>query len=323
MVNVPVALLIFNRPDTTERVFAAIRQAQPAQLFVIADGPRPDRAGEGDKCAATRAIIERIDWKCQVFKNYSNVNLGCAKRVSSGLSWVFEQVESAIVLEDDCLPHPTFFRFCEELLERYREDSRVTAICGQNIQFGRQRTAYSYYFSRYNPCWGWASWRRAWQHYDLNLKLWSEIRSAGVLEDILVDPKAVQYWTKIFQTIHDGHIKTWDYQWQFACWLQNGSSIIPSVNLISNIGFGPEATHTVATSADSLYAEMPTEALTFPLRHPPFLIPHRRADNFIQNTAFDPTLLVRAKNKIQKIPHKLRHAQSARIDRQQQWKISD
>src|SRR5579883_3534944 len=190
----PVVLIIFKRADTTERVLEVIRQVKPSQLFVIADGPRADRSEEVEKCAAARALIEQVDWQCEVFKNYSEVNLGCAKRVSSGLDWVFSNVEEAIILEDDCLPHPTFFRFCEELLEKYRYDTRISSISGQNVLLKHRRTNYSYFFSRYNLCWGWASWKRAWQHYDLYIKLWKEIQSEGFLKDILLDPLEVKFW---------------------------------------------------------------------------------------------------------------------------------
>ena len=146
--NTPVVLIIFNRPDTTAKVFEAIRQAKPSQLLVIADGPRPEKPGEAEKCAATRAIIDRIDWDCEVLKNYSEINLGCQQRVSSGLDWVFQTVETAIILEDDCLPHPTFFRFCAELLAKYRDEPRVMAISGDNFQCGQNsETDKSYYFS--------------------------------------------------------------------------------------------------------------------------------------------------------------------------------
>jgi hypothetical protein len=175
-IKTPVAFLVFNCPDTTIRVFEEIRCARPPKLLVVADGPRADRPGEADKCQAVRAVIETVDWPCEVLKNYSDVNLGCKIRVSSGLDWVFEQVEEAIILEGDCLPHPTFFRFCEELLETYRDDERIGMISGDNFQFGRKRGDASYYFSRYNHIWGWASWRRAWQHYDRNMAIWPKFR---------------------------------------------------------------------------------------------------------------------------------------------------
>jgi len=293
----PVVLIIFKRPDTTEKIFEAIRQAKPPKLLVIADGPRADRPGEAEKCAAARAIIQRVDWECEVITNYAEINLGCAKRVSSGLDWVFEKVEEAIILEDDCVSHPTFFRFCEELLERYRYDNRIASISGQNVQFGRRRTEYSYYFSRYNHCWGWASWRRAWQYFDFDMKLWPEIKDRNFLHDILIDPQSVKYWSEVFQSTYDRHITTvWDYQWTFTCWIQSGLGIISNVNLISNIGFGAESTHT--SGETSQYANIPTEAIKFPLNHPPFMVCDLQADEFTQNTLFKQSRLQRFKAKV-------------------------
>ena len=295
----PVAFLIFNRPDTTEKVFKAIRQAEPPKLLVVADGARSDRPGEAEKCRATRAIIDRVDWECEVLTNYSDVNLGCKKRVSSGLDWVFNHVEEAIILEDDCLPDPSFFLFCEKLLNYYRQDERIMVISGDNFQFGRKRTDYSYYFSRYNHCWGWATWRRAWQHYDLEMKLWQQIRDGNWLEYILQKPRAVKYWNKVFQASYDGIIDSWDYQWTYACWIQNGLTILPNVNLVSNIGFGTEGTHT--TSNNSPVAKLPTEEMRFPLQHPPFVIRNAEADEFTQETIFNGSARNRLIKKARKI----------------------
>ena len=291
----PVAFFVFNRPDTTERVFEEIRKAKPPVLLVVADGPRSDRPDEAKRCEAVRAIIERVDWECEVLKNYSDVNLGCKQRVSSGLDWVFQNVEQAIILEDDCLPHPTFFRFCEELLEKYRDDERIMAISGDNFQFGRKRTEYSYYFSRYNHCWGWASWSRAWRHYDITMSLWPQIREGDWLKDMLCNPEAVKYWKKIFEITYKGRINSWAYRWTFACWIQGGLSILPNVNLASNIGFGEEATHTMSKSR---LANMPVEVMTFPLQHPPYMIRDTLADEFTQKNHFGPpNLIARAKSK--------------------------
>ncbi|BAZ53539.1 methyltransferase FkbM [Nostoc sp. NIES-4103] len=294
----PVVFIIFKRPNTTEKVFEAIRKAKPPKLLVIGDGPRTDRPGEAEKCEATREIIQRVDWNCEVLTNYSEVNLGCNKRVSSGLDWVFEQVEEAIILEDDCLPHPTFFPFCEELLEKYRNDSRVISISGQNVQLGRKRTKYSYYFSRYNHCWGWATWRRAWQHYDIHMKLWAEVKDSGYLKDILKDPGAVKFWTNYFQKTYENRLDSWAVRWTFASWVQNGISILSNTNLISNIGFGLEATHTLT---ENPFANLPVEAVDFPLNHPPFMIRDDVADHFTQNTLYDPNLKLRIKRKIKKL----------------------
>ena len=295
----PVALLIFNRPDTTQRVFAEIARAKSPKLLVVADGPRPDKHGEAEKCLATRAIIDQVDWPCEVLTNFSETNLGCKRRVSSGLDWVFHTVEEAIILEDDCLPEPTFFRYCEELLETYRHDTRIMAISGDNFQLGRKRTTDSYYFSRYFHCWGWASWQRAWQHYDAEMKLWPQIKEGGWLTDLLADTQAVKSWSQIFQAVYDGQINTWDFQWTLTCWLQHGLIILPNENLISNIGFTAEATH---TTQNNKLANLPTTTMKFPLQHPLFMIQDKHADDFTQKQQYNAVnLLARTKAKIKKI----------------------
>jgi hypothetical protein len=297
----PIVFIIFKRRETAEKVFAAIRQAKPSKLFVIADGPRLEIPDEAEKCAATRSIIEHIDWKCEVIKKYSQTNLGCAKNISSGLDWVFSQVEEAIILEDDCIPHPTFFRFCQELLIKYRHDNRVASISGQNVQFDRRRTNYSYYFSRYSHCWGWATWRRGWQNFDFQMKLWSEVKEKNLLTDILDDKKAVKTWNYIFQSTLERKLDSWAIRWMFACWLHNHLSIISNVNLISNIGFGEEGTN--CESKISQYANMSIETMLFPLKHPEFMVRDVQADRFTQKTlfsSFNPSILQRFVWKMQK-----------------------
>jgi hypothetical protein len=291
----PVALIIFNRTDTTEKVFEAIRQAQPLKLLVIADGPRQHKADEIQKCAATRAIIDRVDWDCEVSTNYSNINLGCKSRITSGINWVFEQVEEAIILEDDCLPDPTFFTFCEEMLERYKSDTRIMVISGSNYQFGHQRTSDSYYFSRYPHCWGWATWRRSWQYFDEDMKLWTTVSDGNWLRDMLNDDSAVKFWQKTFESVYNGTIGTaWSYQWTFACWIQSGLAILPNVNLISNIGFGAGATHT--TDPNNKLANMSAAAISLPLQHPQFVVRDSAADRYTHKNIFDFSLPVRLKN---------------------------
>lgn len=280
----PVAFLIFNRPDSTLRVFESIRHVKPSKLLVIADGSRQFNEGELEQCTLARSVLDSVDWPCELLKNYSDINLGCNRRISSGLDWVFSQVEEAIILEDDCFPHPTFFQFCDELLEKYRQDERIMAISGDNFQLGRKRTTESYYFSRYNHCWGWATWRRAWQLYDINMTLWPEVRDNGWLNDLLIDPFSIRYWRNIFQRTYDNHIDTWDFRWTFACWIHNGLSILPNVNLVSNIGFTDQGTRTQYHK--NPFANIPTEAMQFPLTHPPCMIRDRRADAFTQSYMF-------------------------------------
>jgi hypothetical protein len=189
-------------------------------------------------------VITRVDWDCDVLTNFADVNLGCKNRVSSGLNWVFSTVEEAIILEDDCLPHPTFFPFSDELIERYRDDERIGMISGDSFQMGRSTEPFSYYFSRYAHVWGWASWRRAWKDYDVDLTAWPEVRDRRLLDAILPEPGVRKYWEKIFDAVHAGEVDTWAYQWLFTNWIQNRLTILPTQNLISNIGFTEVATHT-------------------------------------------------------------------------------
>lgn len=281
--STPVAFIIFNRPDTTSRVFEAIRRARPPHLLVVADGPRPDRAGEAERCAAARAVIERVDWPCMVQTDFSDVNRGCRDRVASGIDWVFSQVEEAILLEDDCLPHDSFFRYCEELLAHYRHDTRIAMISGDNFQFGRQRGDGSYYFSRYTHIWGWASWRRAWRYYRRDAGTWPQVQDGNWLAELANSQAELDHWNRAFQAVFEGRIDTWDYQWNLTVLTQGMLSIMPNVNLISNIGFGVDATHTTEASA---YADLPLEPMEFPMRHPTVLLRHRTADAFTAQGMF-------------------------------------
>ena len=280
----PVAFIVFNRPQTTRRVFARIAQARPPVLLVVADGPRDARAGEAELCREVRAVIAAVDWECQVLTNYSDVNLGCKNRVASGLDWVFEQVPEAIILEDDCLPDPTFFRFCEEMLIRYRDDTRVAMVSGDNFQTGRPPCPSSYYFSRFLHIWGWASWRRAWKHYDRNASIWPQLRDADGLKTLLEIPSQRKYWKAVFQSVYDGQIDTWDYQWTLAAWSQGMLAINPAVNLVSNIGFGAGATHTTAHT--NRYANLETKPMSFPMTHPSLVLPDHDADSYTGRTMF-------------------------------------
>lgn len=288
MKSTPLAFIIFNRPGTTERVFEVIRHARPVKLLVIADGPRQDRPGEEEKCAAARAIIHRVDWPCEVLKNYSEINLGCRKRVASGLDWVFSNVEEAIILEDDCLPDPCFFPFCEELLERYRNDTRISMIGGSNFQFGHRRTNYSYYFSRYNHIWGWASWRRSWRNYNVEMNLWPLMRDTRFLYEILGNSRAVNFWRENYDRTYQGLIDSWDLQWTFNCWIHRQLCILPATNLVKNIGFNDEATHTKC--GDSELSNIPTEEMYFPLVHPDEVRRDRAADQFTQDNIYGTSL---------------------------------
>ena len=207
-----VVFIIFNRPDTTRKVFEQIKIARPRKLFLIADGPRFDKFNEAEVCKETRSIVGNIDWECEVFKNFSEINLGCKIRVSSGIDWVFKHVEDAIILEDDIFPDLSFFQFCDELLRYYRNDKRIAMISGDNFQFGSKRNHDSYYFSKFNHIWGWATWKDRWvDSYDVKMKLWPTIRNEGWIYDILPTKKEARYWQNAFENIYNEKIDTWDY----------------------------------------------------------------------------------------------------------------
>lgn len=282
--NSPVAFLIFNRPQHTARVWEAIKQLAPRRLLIVGDGARVGRAGEAELVAQTRKVVSEVTWNCEVSTNFSEQNLGCKRRVSSGLKWIFETVEEAIILEDDCLPAPSFFRFCDELLERYRSDQRIGMISGDNFLSGRARSETSYYFTRHTHIWGWASWRRAMAHYDPELKKWPEVRAAGWLYDILGrNEDFVRYWTDQFDRVYNGEIDTWDYQLTLSLWLAGCVNIQPNTNLISNIGFGPEATH---TKHDGKFAALPAREMEFPLKHPEIVVRDDLSDDYTERNVF-------------------------------------
>lgn len=213
MLNTPVAFIVFNRPDLTRLTFEAIRKQQPAQLFLIADGQRSGHPSDAVQCTEVRKIVERIDWPCEVRFNYSERNLGCKDRIVTGLDWVFSQVEQAIILEDDCLPHPDFFMFCEAMLHRYWDDSRVMVITGNNHQGGRRRGDASYYFSKYPHIWGWATWRRAWNLNDSTLAFWPSWKNSASWKKYIPDRLERTYWTDRFNEVRQGNQTIWSYQW--------------------------------------------------------------------------------------------------------------
>lgn len=300
----PVVMIIFNRPDTTDRVFAEVARARPRTLLVIGDGPRETHPGEAELCATTRRVIDQVNWPCNVLTNYADRNMGCRQRVASGLSWVFETVEEAIILEDDCVPEPSFFRFCDELLAHYRTDESVMMISGDNFQQGKLRGQASYYFSRYCHVWGWASWRRAWRHYDVEMSDWPEVRNSALLGEVLDDRGQVRRWSKNFDIIHSGVVDTWDVQWMYACWRQRALTIIPNTNLVTNIGFGVAATHT--KNETDRFAALPVQPMKFPLQHPSTILRHAEADQFTERTMFHPSWTARMQRAIQKAATRLR-----------------
>lgn len=304
MTDISIAYIVFNRPRHTRETFQAIRAARPTRLFIIADGPRPGHPTDEERCQAVREIVSQVDWPCEVQRNYADQNLGLKKRVSSGLDWVFSQVESAIILEDDCLPHPDFFSFCQELLERYKDDERVWTITGNNNQNGKKRSNDAYYFSKYGHCWGWATWRRAWAQYDGDITFWPEWKLSQDWRNKVPDPYEQAYWIDIFDRIYLKKIDSWAYPWMTCLWYHGGLTATPRVNLVTNIGVGPDSTHTLA---DEDQPGVPVKPLGH-ITHPPEVTQHLKADQYVFDhllgglyMKFPRTLLkfpIRVKNKL-------------------------
>lgn len=291
----PVVLTIFTRLEIAARVLDAIKQAQPPRLYVIADEGRTYE--EREKIEKVKELISQVDW-CEVRTNYAEKNMGPKMRLATGISWVFEHEERAIILEHDCLPHPSFFSFCEELLERYKDDERVMHIGGNNF-FKAMSVDYScrdsYFYTRIPHIWGWASWRRAWQHYDVRVTKWPDAHERRILDNLFSDPAAAFRWANRFEQYYEGIVESWDGQWSFAILSQGGLCINPSINLVTNIGFGSEAFTT--KDSESVYSNIPTERIEFPLRHPSFMLVDELADALTQRKVFhiNETLIQRIK----------------------------
>lgn len=269
-VTTPVAFFVFNRPDVTRIVFEAIARAQPETLLVIADGPRS--LSEQERCLQVRAIIDEVDWPCRVVTEYSKVNLGCKKRLSSGLDWVFSQCEEAIILEDDCVPEASFFPFCEQMLARYRVDSRVMMVTGTNYLLDQLDVPESYIFSRYYSVWGWATWKRAWALYDISLINWDQQKAQKQIHSFYSQSYMQASVAAGFDLVHQNKIDTWDIQWSYSCLFNSGLCVVPKVNLISNIG-------TVGhhSSERDRNHHKPVFALnTVPMIHPAQMFPDQR-----------------------------------------------
>lgn len=286
MTETPILFLIFNRPDTSERVFDAIRKAKPTRLYVAADGPRGGNENDLLNCPKTRAVIN-VDWDCEVKLLFREQNLGCKQAVNQAITWFFEQEEQGIILEDDCLPHPSFFPYCETLLEYYKDEEKVMLISGDNFQNGKVRGDASYYFSRYNHIWGWASWRRAWKHYDVDMKTFPEMKKQEFLNAIFPNKKVQNFWMRNFETAYNNKINTWDYQWTYCVFKEKGISVLPNTNLISNIGFGDNSTHTA--NINKLLANLPIDEIYFPLTHPEKIEIDHKADIYTFNQIFKPS----------------------------------
>lgn len=286
----PVLFVIFSRKDTTEKVFAEICKARPKKLYVAADGPRKGKAGEEELCAETRAIINQVNWECEVKTLFRKENLGCGIGVSSAIDWFFSHEEEGIILEDDCVPDQTFFSFCEDLLTRYRYDSRVMHIGGFNVQFGTRRGRASYYFSNFPEIWGWATWRRAWKLFDFQMETYPQFKEENRIKDVFDTARLQKLWLRALDhTLSEKKSSIWGYRWMYTVWSNHGLCITPNQVLVRNIGFDDRGTHTNGNEeVYRAYASCIAEPLK-ELKHPNIIIPHKDADQKTQEMRMAPT----------------------------------
>lgn len=279
MFNTPVLFLIFARPDTTEQVFERIRQIRPTRLYVAADAPRKGRPDEAERCRQARSVVDRVDWQCEVKTLFREENLGCKVAVSSAISWFFDQEEYGIILEDDCLPDLSFFPFCEELLIRYKDDDRIGHIGGNCFFEGIVDRSLSYDFCSISHIWGWASWRRAWNNYDVDFSFWNDTRQDKCRrKSIFKSLREEIYFSSFISDTLAGNkgINTWDVQYLFMLRAQNQLSIYPAVNLVTNIGLNnPNATHTNKKGRGNYVL---SEPIAFPLSHPRYILANSEID---------------------------------------------
>jgi hypothetical protein len=264
-VDVPVLLIVFNRPEKTQRMFDAVRAAAPRRLFIAADGPRPGHPDDPDRCERTRQVFSGIDWPCEVRTRFQDRNLGCKRGVGTAIDWFLSEVDAGIIVEDDCVPTVDFFPFCAELLDRYRDAAEVMMIGGHNPLGAWDGGEASYVFSRTSPIWGWGTWRRAWAHYDETMARWADPRARKAVRARMPRTE-FRITSQRFDLVYEERRDTWDFAWAFATLIAGGVSVIPARNLVANIGFDDEATHTKLkwSNEDSV----PTHPLAFPLVHP-------------------------------------------------------
>lgn len=272
----PVLFIIFNRTDTSLLVFEQIRRARPSKLYIAADGYRRDRPEEEEKCTETKnAIVAAINWPCELKTLFRTENLGPKEAIASSIDWFFEHEEEGIILEHDCLPANSFFRFCDTLLEKYRNDTRVWLISGCNLQNGKKWGKATYYFSNLTNGWGWATWKSSWDTYDKNLKDFDRDEVKVELQKIFDHPLIVEEWVRLFEETKSGKIATWDYQVTFAHLFSHRVNIVPNENLVSNIGFGELSENTFDET--SIFASVPLQEIN-EIIHPKFMVPEKFAD---------------------------------------------
>ncbi|MDY0386290.1 MAG: hypothetical protein RBT65_04005 [Methanolobus sp.] len=300
--NTPILFLVFNRLDTTKKTFEEIKKTKPLKLYIASDGSRKNISNESLIINTVRNyVLDNIDWNCEVKTLFHEENLGCKIAVSSAIEWLFSNEEMGIILEDDCLPSFSFFLFCDNLLKEYKDDSRIMMISGTNLATSWKTKENDYFYSRLGTMWGWATWKRAWKEYDEDMKQWKYVRNSSIYNSMFGSKEEFKKNTRIYEQTYEGLIDTWDYQWVFARQIHSGLTIVPSRNLISNIGFGNNATHTL--NKYSTGSNLKRFDLSFPLKINSILVADNDYDRFLtsKKSYTIKSLLFALSNKIKNI----------------------
>lgn len=277
----PIVLIIYHKPERTRKIIDVLRGVKPKKIFVIADGPKNEL--DYKECTKTRAQVDKIDWDCEVVRKFSDKNIGLRKNIVGGLNWVFGITDRAIILEDDLNLDPSFFKFCDEMLEKYKNDGRVISVSGNNFLFGKVQISESYYFSRYVHSWGWATWRRAWLLYDDSMSDWKNLKRLNYLNTYLKSRVLCLYWKIIFDLVNSRRIDSWAYVWTYTAFKNQKLTIIPSKNLVSNSGYGRSATHTMFKVKTM---GMKVDKMNFPLKHPKIVAENLKADEITEKNIY-------------------------------------
>jgi hypothetical protein len=288
--KIPVVIIIFNRPDKTKILYESLKDYKPSKLLIISDGPRNNFENEKEKVTQSRKIFEKIDWQCEVLFNTSETNLGCRERIISGLNWVFNKEEKAIILEDDCIPTNEFFNYMEILLDRYQNKKKISSICGTNFLSDSYDVQDSYLYSKYCHVWGWGTWRDRWFKIDSELKNLEKIKKNKFLKKYLGSTRAYFYWHWILNRVNKNKIDSWAYIWNFTNFINGDLSIIPSTNLLSNIGIGKDSSHTRSLPYKYIKADASKKKMNFPLKYPSNLALDSKHDTKVENTIFSKSI---------------------------------
>lgn len=272
--NIPILFVFFNRLEISMRAFEAVRRQRPQRLYLACDGPRNDKSGEAEIVLGIRnTILNSIDWDCDVKTLFQEKNLGCGKGVFTAINWLFDNEELGIVLEDDCVANDSFFRFMAEILNKYKDDQRIGMVAGSNLISTYNEKRCSYFFSRYKSCWGWGTWKRAWQNMDMEMN-WRKDYLRDIISNSGYYARGEYKWHHQLKCIDEDYVSAWDWQWYYSLAAQNQLCVYPSVNLVSNIGDDANATHTSFGNITKASCDM-----TFPLVPPKYVCPNERFDN--------------------------------------------